>query len=52
MTSLEDAYAAAFEEWETAAESLVWDEAIADEIEMPTRVALSSTSDVRSSEHP
>lgn len=52
MTSLEDAYAAAFEEWETTDDSRLWDEAVADEIEMPTRVALSSTSDVRSSQHP
>jgi hypothetical protein len=32
MTDLEDAYAAAFEEWEPAGESRLWDKAVADDI--------------------
>jgi molybdopterin biosynthesis enzyme len=37
LEDLEDAYAAAFEEWETAGESRLWDEVAADGIEVPTR---------------
>ncbi|HEX6076598.1 MAG TPA: ribbon-helix-helix domain-containing protein [Micromonosporaceae bacterium] len=36
-TSLQDAYAMAFEEWETVGESRLWDEAVGDGIVDATR---------------